>query len=462
MKKFLLSIFAVMLAVLGVQAEVVTKSVTFSNYTAGTQYADNEKHDLGDGLVIYTTKCHFTSELRIYSSSTNNGYVVSDALPGTITKMTFNAGNKKDVLVVYGSNDGASWTQVGEVSITSTSYNDYSLNFTGSYTRFKLDVKGSNQVRLKSMSVTYTKSTGEGGGETPVVETVATPTFNPADGATFEESLSVTISSATEGATIHYTLNGGTEQTGVSPVTVTVTETTEIVAFATKTSCTDSDKATATYTKNVPVDPNAKEMEATISFASTAQRLSQDGNSQVWSNGGITFTNNKSASQNAVVSNTNPVRLYAGSELVIEAASGNIKKIVFDCNNTSYATALKNSIGDAATVSSDKVTVNLDGTSNRFIVAKLTAQVRMDKMTVTYLVSASQEEKPAAPTFSVETGSKFYPTLELEISAAEGAVIYYTLNGGNPTTESAVYSTPITIEETIVVKAIAVVNNVFA
>lgn len=46
-----------MLAVLSVQAEEKTKSVTFSDYTAGTQYAENEKHDLGDGLVIYTTQC---------------------------------------------------------------------------------------------------------------------------------------------------------------------------------------------------------------------------------------------------------------------------------------------------------------------------------------------------------------------------------------------------------------------
>ena len=93
MKKILLSIFAVMLAVFSVQAEEVTKSVIFSDYDAGTQYAKDEEHDLGEGLVIYTTECHFTSELRIYSSSTHNGYVVSDALPGTITKMRINPSN---------------------------------------------------------------------------------------------------------------------------------------------------------------------------------------------------------------------------------------------------------------------------------------------------------------------------------------------------------------------------------
>ena len=66
---------------------------------------------------------------------------------------------------------------------------------------------------------------------------------------------------------------------------------------------------------------------------------------------------------------------------------GDISKIVFDCNSSSYATALKNSIGDSATVSvsSDKVTVTLDGSSTSFEIAKLTAQVRIDSLTVTYL-----------------------------------------------------------------------------
>ena len=39
----------------------------------------------------------------------------------------------------------------------------------------------------------------------------------------------------------------------------------------------------------------------------------------------------------------------------------------------------------AASVSSDKVTVTLDGSSNKFTVEKLSAQVRMDAVTVTYL-----------------------------------------------------------------------------
>lgn len=446
MKKFLLSFLCFLLAVAGGYAEEVTKSVTFSNYPAGTQYAVNEKHDLDDGLVIYTTLCHFTTELRIYSSGTNNGYVVSDALPGTITKMTFNAGNKVDALEVYGSNDGISWTKVGEVSVTSTSYKDYSLSFTGSYTRFKLDVKGSNQIRLKTMSVTYTTS----GSVEPSKETVATPVFKP-DAQEFNkgETLSVEISTETKDATIHYTTDGTTptEASAVYSTPISVNNTTTVKAIAVKDNYNNSEVASATYTM---VDPNAK--TGTISFASADQRVSQDGNAQVWRNDGITFTNNKASSQNEVVSNVNPVRLYAGSSVTIECSAGNITQILFDCNNGTYAGDLKNSIGDAATVSSDKVTVILDGTSNSFEIAKLTKQVRLDELTVTYSAGAT---KPVVPTLTA--GGNFVGFKEIAISCdTEGATIYYTTDGSEPTENSEVYDGPFKINTTTTVKAIAV------
>lgn len=134
----------------------VTIDITFSDYAAGTQYATNEEHKINDNLTLYTTKCHFTTQLRIYSSSSYNGFVVSNELPGRITYMTFNAGYKEDTLDVYGSNDGSTWTKVGSVAVTSTSYKDYSFSFgDNEYTFFKLDVAGQNQVRIAKMSVTY-------------------------------------------------------------------------------------------------------------------------------------------------------------------------------------------------------------------------------------------------------------------------------------------------------------------
>ena len=128
--------------------------------------------------------------------------------------------------------------------------------------------------------------------------------------------------------------------------------------------------------------------EATLSFASTAQRTSFSSTQQVWEQNGIKFTNNKASSTSNVADYAKPTRLYASSNVIVEHTSKQITQIVFDCNSSSYATAMMNSIGTVSgatvTVSSDKVTVAFTSTVELFTIAKLTAQVRLDAITVTY------------------------------------------------------------------------------
>ena len=129
------------------------------------------------------------------------------------------------------------------------------------------------------------------------------------------------------------------------------------------------------------------EETATLSFADKAQRTSFSTSQQVWEQNGITFTNDKSSSTNNVADYANPVRLYANSKVTV-AAPGNITKIVFDCNSTSYANSLKTSIGTVAgasvSASSDKVTVTFTSSVASFVISSLSAQVRMDSLEVTY------------------------------------------------------------------------------
>src|SRR5438445_1391586 len=78
---------------------------------------------------------------------------------------------------------------------------------------------------------------------------VATPTFSPG-GGTYPGSVTVTISDATSGATIHYTTDGSTPTTSSAVYTgaLTFTRTTTLNAIAAATGMTNSAVASATYT----------------------------------------------------------------------------------------------------------------------------------------------------------------------------------------------------------------------
>ena len=127
------------------------------------------------------------------------------------------------------------------------------------------------------------------------------------------------------------------------------------------------------------------EVTAELNFIA-ANRTSWDTSKQIWEVEGVKLVNEKGSSTSNVADYVNPARFYKSSKITV-TADGNISTIVFDCNSTSYATALKDSIKTGTvSVSSDKVTVTLDGTSNEYVITSLTGgQVRMDSMTVTYL-----------------------------------------------------------------------------
>ena len=132
-----------------------------------------------------------------------------------------------------------------------------------------------------------------------------------------------------------------------------------------------------------PVVPEPEgTVSATISFASDAQRISQDGDGQIWENEGITFTNAKHQSSNAVVSNVNPVRLYKNSKITIEAP-GNIFKVEFNSATGDYLTYLTNLLPNAS-VNGQVITEDYDGSSNIVEYELTTGQLRLNSITVTY------------------------------------------------------------------------------
>ena len=70
----------------------------------------------------------------------------------------------------------------------------------------------------------------------------------------------------------------------------------------------------------------------------------------------------------------------------------------------------------------------------------------------------NEELALAAPTFS-PAGGTFYAPVNVTITAATDATIYYTTDGNDPTTSSAVYSDPINISQNTTLKAIAVTEE---
>ena len=128
-----------------------------------------------------------------------------------------------------------------------------------------------------------------------------------------------------------------------------------------------------------PVEP----LTETISFASTEHRVSQDGSSQVWKNGGVTFTNNKASSSTAVANYSNPVRLYQGSQIIVEA--NKITKIVIVVNSSKYVTALTGSVKTGTiSTSGNTVTIEFDEPVDSFTIDSLTGQTRFNSIDVTY------------------------------------------------------------------------------
>lgn len=137
---------------------------------------------------------------------------------------------------LYGDNKG------DVLGTLSSGVEDGEITVNGNYAYVGIHADGA--VYLREISITW-----ETGGE--VLERVEAPTFSVADGM-YMEATDVTISCATAGATIHYSINGEAEQTGAAGKSVVVPlaedGTYTITAYATAEGMTDSAPAEATYT----------------------------------------------------------------------------------------------------------------------------------------------------------------------------------------------------------------------
>ncbi len=125
---------------------------------------------------------------------------------------------------------------------------------------------------------------------------VDAPVFSPEPGE-YPSAQEVTISCPTDGATIHYTYNGGPEQTGTSPITLNVNSYAAIVAWATLADYENSEQVTATYTINLTptltASPNPLNINDDNTSGGRTGYFTVTGDNLGTANVGLTRTNNE-------------------------------------------------------------------------------------------------------------------------------------------------------------------------
>ena len=229
-----------------------------------------------------------------------------------------------------------------------------------------------------------------------VQQQVATPAFGPVAG-TYTGSVSVTIGTATSGATIHYTIDGSTPTTASSvyagPIAVTQSRT--IRAMAVKSGMLNSAVASATYTIQVATPSFSPAAGTYITSVTVTISDATAGATIYYTIDGSTPTTASS--------------VYAGPIAVTQS-------------RTIRAIAVKSGLLNSA------------------------------------VASATYTVQTATPTFN-PPGGTYLLNLTVSISdATPGATIYYTTDGSTPTTASRVYTGPIVLLPltTTTIKAIAV------
>ena len=262
------------------------------------------------------------------------------------------------------------------VAINVTNKNEEPLTITEASFTATEDIVGSYFIDITKTPVEYTAKTAN-----------ATATVNVSNGTALAEGQSAILYAAIKpftaaaGQKLTLSVNGYSKEIELSKEVTFTAGKIKTLNFA--------------YDKvEEPVEPEPDGVKtATISFANTNQRTSLSTSKQVWENEGVTFTNDKATSTTNVADYSNPVRLYKSSTITI-SAPGNITKVEFNSSTGEYLTNLKNSLTGFST-NGNSVVMELDGSSNSVTYTLSGGQVRLNSLTVTYVIA-----DPSAPSIT--------------------------------------------------------------
>lgn len=258
---------------------------------------------------------------------------------------------------------------------------------------------------------------------------VARPVITP-DAGTYYESVDVTISCRTEGASIYYTLKGedASEQSTLyeGPITLDVYGTYDIRAIAIKDG-NRSAQASATYTiKEQPQPGDDLELALNNAFfgvSSTSTIAKSNSNDLVGEQNGVTFTYSLGTGGQRYANN-NEIRLYTGNKLTVSVASGTIIGLDFTIgdkkselsanvgafNNYSWTGDAKEvEITSAGNTALRKVVVKLSNGASGIDMVETDHHLRLDGYRVIYDLSGRRVTNPTRGLYIVDGRKVFIP-----------------------------------------------------
>lgn len=245
------------------QAQEVT--LDFSKNTWGLPEGSNNKAT--EQATFTDTKTNYAITLTGSNGNgyyfNTSGYLMLGKSGATLTLPAFSFDVEK--IEIEGQNNASKNVKqnfyVGDATVSTettgaqgTNSYEIAADYQAAGNIYVLKVTSSNNTQITKINI-YKKGSS--------AVTVATPTFSQEAG-TFEEPFTLTLATTTEGATIHYTLDG-TEPTAQSTTYTTgisISATTTVKAIAVDTEGNASKVATATYTYVKSVYDNLADLKA--------------------------------------------------------------------------------------------------------------------------------------------------------------------------------------------------------
>lgn len=388
-------------------------------------------------------------------SASGDGQWISYDLGSTKTvslvKIAFYNGNiRASTFDVQTSSDGTIWTTRSSRTSSGTTTALETFDFTDVNARHVRILGHGNSSNLWN-SYTEVEVWGFAG-------TVAAPTFSPA-GGTYTSAQSVTIASATTGASIRYTTDGSTPTPTVGmlysgPVSVGTTMTLKAIAYASGMS--NSPVSSATYTINSGETPAKYNISGSAVTASA-----NDGNVPA------NTVDGSLATRWSALGDPQWIQYDLGSTgntvsyVKIAWYNGDVRTSVFDIlasNDGVNWTTIQLGVSSGNTLQLEMHDFpDFVARYVRFVCHGNTVNL-WNSITETEIwgIAGAGGGQTAAPTFTPAGGTYASAQSVAIASPTSGASIRYTTNGTTPTsTTGTLYSAPVTISTTTTLKAVA-------